>query len=105
MMDDGERPFPELEPEYRVRRMPGVAWRIVQEEAILVNVRKDEVIHLDRVASFIWSRMDGAASLAEIAEDLIEEFDVEMEIALDDIIVFADRLLNQGAAEIVQLEE
>jgi Coenzyme PQQ synthesis protein D (PqqD) len=104
MSEDGQ-PFPELEPESRLRRMPGVAWRIVEEEAILVNVRRDEVIHLDRVASFIWSKMDGAESLEEIAGDLIREFDVEMDEALADTVVFAERLLNQGAAEIARLEE
>lgn len=104
-MNEGGEPFQELEPESRLRRIPGIAWRMVEEEAILVNVRRDEVIHLDRVASFIWSKMDGAASLAEIAEDLIQEFDVELRVALDDIVLFAERLLEQGAAEIVALEE
>jgi len=104
-MSEGGEPFQELEPESRLRRMPGIAWRMVDEEAILVNVRQDEVIHLDRVASFIWSKMDGASSLVQIAEDLIQEFDVELSIALDDTTAFAGRLLKQGAAEIAQLDE
>ncbi|OFW59071.1 MAG: hypothetical protein A2W01_04245 [Candidatus Solincola sediminis] len=104
-MSEGDEPFLELEPESRLRRTPGIAWRIVDEEAILVNVRQDEVIHLDKVASFIWSKMDGAASLERIAEAMIEEFDVELSIALEDITGFAERLLKQGAAEIAGLEE
>jgi hypothetical protein len=104
-MSEGGEPFRELVPASILRRMPGIAWRIVQEEAILVNVRKDEVIHLDKVASFIWARMDGTASLTDIAKDLIREFEVEMPVAIDDIIGFGERLLSQGAAEIAGVEE
>ena len=109
-MNEGDEPVPgqgipgELGPESRLRRVPGIAWRVVEEEAILVNVRRDEVIHLDPVGSFIWSRMDGRAPLEEIAKALVEEFEVDLETAVDDILDFAGRLLRQGAAEVVELE-
>lgn len=88
-----------------MRRVEGIAWRMVGGEAVLVNVRQDEVIHLDPVASFIWSKMDGQAVLEDIAGAVVGEFDVDMETALEDTVAFAGRLLEQGAAELVELEE
>ena len=91
-------------PDTRIKRLTDIAWRMVDEEAVLVNVKKDEVIHLDPVGSFIWSRMDGQAPIQEIAHAVVEEFEVDLETALEDSLDFARRLLEQGAVEVVDLE-
>jgi hypothetical protein len=103
-MNRGDEPLPQLLPRTILRRVRGIAWRIVEEEAILVNVRHDEVIQLDPVGSFIWSKMDGQATLEEVARDIVEEFEVELEKAMNDLLAFAGRLLKQGAVELVVLE-
>ena len=91
-------------PDTRIMRLADIAWRMVDEEAVLVNVKKDEVIHLDPVGSFIWSRMDGQASMQEIADAVVEEFEIDLETALEDSLDFARHLLEQGAVEVVDLE-
>jgi hypothetical protein len=88
----------------RLRRVQGIAWREIEGEAVLVNVRSDEVIHLNPAASFLWSSLDGEVSLGDIARSMTGEFDVEMDTALADIVAFAADLLEQGAAEVVELE-
>jgi hypothetical protein len=102
---DGESgPARRLSTSSRLRRTPGIAWRMVEEEAILVNVRRDEVIHLDPVGSFIWSRMDGQTTLQEIGQSLVGTFEVSLETAMEDMFLFAERLIEQGAVEVVDLE-
>ena len=91
-------------PRARLRRVEGIAWRVIDEEAVLVNVRSDEVVHLNRVACLLWYHQDGRASLEEIARSLTEEYDVNIEAALADAVAFAESLVEQGAAEIVELE-
>ncbi|MEW6554195.1 MAG: PqqD family protein [Actinomycetota bacterium] len=93
-----------LERGSRLRRVEGIAWREIEGEAVLVNVRSDEVIHLNPTASFLWSSLDGRASLEEIASSMTGEFDVEMDTALADTVAFAADLVEQGAAEVVELE-
>lgn len=100
---EGE-PALRLSPLSRLRRTPGIAWRLVEEEAILVNIRRDEVIHLDPVGSFIWARMDGKNTLQEICRSMTGEFEVSMETAMEDLFLFAERLMKQGAVEVVDLE-
>lgn len=95
---------PQPGPQARLRRIEGIAWRMIEGEAVLVNVRRDEVMHLNPAAAFLWSRLDGEASLADIARAMTAEYEVDEETALDDAIAFAGSLLEQGAAEVVELE-
>lgn len=88
----------------RLRRVEGIAWREIDGEAVLVNVRSDEVIHLNPTASFLWSSLDGQATLEEIARSMTGEFNVEEDTALTDAVTFAASLVEQGAAEVVELE-
>ncbi|WP_287152544.1 PqqD family protein [Candidatus Solincola tengchongensis] len=90
-----------LEPGWKLRRVKGIAWRMIEDEAVLVNVRSDEVLHLNPTASYLWSRLDGERSLEEIAEAMTLEFEVEKEEALRDVMDFASRLLEKGVAEVV----
>jgi hypothetical protein len=105
-MNEGGRDEPagEITPRARLRRAQGIAWRIVEGEAILVNARKDEVIQLDPVGAFIWSRLNGQLSLEEVAHAVVEEFEVTQEKATEDILEFAGRLLEQGVVDFVDLE-
>lgn len=89
------------QPGWRLRRAGGIAWRIIEDEAVLVDVRGDEVLHLNPTASFMWSMLDGQTSLEEIAARMTEEFKVEKEVALRDVVEFASRLLEKGVAEVV----
>lgn len=89
------------EPGWKLRRVKGIAWRIIEEEAVLVDVRRDEVLHLNPTASYLWSMLDGRTSLEEIASRMTAEFEVEKEDALRDVIDFASRLLEKGVAEVV----
>lgn len=94
-----------LGPRSRLRRVDGIAWRIIEGEAVLVNVRKDEVLHLNPTASFLWSCLDSGKTLAVIAAEMSGEFEVTEEEALADILEFAELLLQQGVAELVDLGE
>ncbi|MGQ9537829.1 MAG: PqqD family protein [Actinomycetota bacterium] len=89
------------DPGWKLRRVKGIAWRIIEEEAVLVDVRRDEVLHLNPTASYLWSMLDGRTSLEEIASRMTAEFEVEKEDALRDVIDFASRLLEKGVAEVV----
>ncbi|MGQ9705016.1 MAG: PqqD family protein [Actinomycetota bacterium] len=89
------------DPGWKLRRVKGIAWRIIEEEAVLVDVRRDEVLHLNPTASYLWSMLDGRTSLEEIASSMTAEFEVEKEDALRDVIDFASRLLEKGVAEVV----
>lgn len=101
-MGEGKGGLQKPGPGDRLRRLPDIAWREVGEETILVNVKQDEVMQLDSVGSFIWSRLSGDETLRNIAESLVGEFAVEMEAALEDTIEFAASLVDRGVAKIIE---
>ncbi len=92
-------------PHSKLRRVEGIAWRVIEGEAVLVNVRRDEVLHLNPTASFLWSRLDGEKTLMEIAAAMCEEFEVAEERALADAVEFATLLMRQGVADLVGMAE
>lgn len=103
-MNKGAGAANQLGPGSRLRRIEGIAWRMIEGEAVLVNVRSDEVMHLNPAASFLWSSLDGKLSIGDIACCMTEEYDVDPDTALADALEFAGSLVEQGAAEVVGLE-
>lgn len=103
-MDREGRKDADLGHDARLRRVEGIAWREIDGEAVLVNVRRDEVMHLNAVAAFLWSCLDGEKTLGEVAREITGEFEVDAETAEEDAVTFASELLERGAVEIVALE-
>ncbi len=65
-------------------RNPMLAWREFEGEVVIISP-EDSVAHaLNPTATFIWNLLDGEHTMAEIAEQLAEEFDVTPASALAD---------------------
>ena len=79
-----------------------IAWRTFEGEAILVVTARDEICHLNPVATFLWESLDGRSSLVELANKLCETFEVGREEALADALEFASDLLQRGMVEVVE---
>jgi hypothetical protein len=78
-----------------------IAWRSFEGEVIMVVTARDEIGHLNPVASFIWEALDGSTDLAGIAGRLEREFAVGRDEALEDTLAFASELLEKGMVEVV----
>jgi hypothetical protein len=66
--------------------------REVDGELVVLDTQANRVHKLNRTAGAIWRRCGSAASPAEIARDLAEEFDVDPDIALQDVLVTLEQL-------------
>lgn len=74
-----------------------IPWRIIEGEAILVNVDKGEVIHLNKVAAKIWDLINGKKSVSDIIEHIYNQFEVDEKAAKRDTLEFLDELIKKGA--------
>jgi hypothetical protein len=73
-----------FEPGDRPTRAPSVAWRVIQDEAVMVLPATGKVHTLNPVGTRFWELVDGRRTLGEIARQLHEEFDAPLErIELD----------------------
>lgn len=59
--------------------------RIVDDETILVGANGMQVHQLNRTASFVWAKCDGAHTVDSVLESVIHEFEVEPEVARNEV--------------------
>lgn len=67
------------------RRISDLVAHEVDREFVLLDAKTDRVHRLNATASAIWRTVDEARCDDEIAARLVEEFDVEWNVALDDV--------------------
>jgi t-SNARE complex subunit (syntaxin) len=79
----------------------GVTGQVVDGEAVLVLPDKGEVKVLNEVGARIWELADGTRTIAEIAELLTQEFEVDIQKAQNDALIFLQQLEQKG---VIQLE-
>jgi len=88
-----------------INRIPkpvsGVTGQVVDGEAVLVLPDKGEVKVLNEVGARIWELVDGTRTIAEIAELLTQEFEVDIQKAQNDALIFLQQLEQKG---VIQLE-
>ena len=86
------------------RRSSRVAYRSIDEEGIVVPIRRSvdeplQVHALNPVAAFVWRSIDGQRSAEELARLVAEEFEVEAAQALSDVREFIEELARADLLE------
>lgn len=76
---------------------PSIVTRKTGNEYVLVPVTNniadmDSVYTLNETGAFIWEHIDGKRSLSEITDLLVQEYEIEYEIAKDDIVSFIENM-------------
>ena len=93
--------MPHLEESYR--KDTNIISRQIAGEMILVPIRQkmgdlDCIFRLNETAARAWDLLDGQRTLAEIRDQLSEEFEVEPMEAGQDLVGLMDQLESCGAA-------
>lgn len=88
------------------RRRDNVVKRRIAGEILLIPIRGElaemEVIFaLDPTSEFIWDRLDGTRTLADIAEDVLAEFDTDRETIQRDTLALVTELETANLASAV----
>ena len=78
------------------RTNPAIVWKLVHDEAVLLNPANGEYFGLNEVGSEIWKTIDGKKSLAEISALLLAEYDVVPTVLEADMLELIGELLNKG---------
>jgi len=72
------------------------AWRNVNDEIIILNLKSGEYFTLNDVAQCIWTAVTEEKSVEEIKVKIIDEYDVSAEKAERDIDDFITGMIEQG---------
>jgi len=70
--------------------------REIADETIFMADEGDELHTLDEVGSFIWKAIDGNKSLLTILNEICDEYDVERDVAENDLKKFISELTDKG---------
>lgn len=70
-------------------------WRNIENNIIIVDLDREKVLDLDNSAKEIWELIDGKKSITDIAENLIEKYDISKQDIVKDIISFINELLKR----------
>ena len=69
-----------------------IAWRIVDEEAVLVLPDENKVKILNRTGTFIWELIDGKTTVGEIAGRIHDRYHVDPRTSLQHTLEFMEQL-------------
>lgn len=71
--------------------------RRLKDEMVFLGTDENQYIHtLNGVATFIWERIDGIATMQEILDAILSAYDVEKERAATDLTDLVDTLATKG---------
>ena len=75
---------------------PGIAFRIIEGEAVLVNPENKMIYVLNHTGAFAWRKIDGNINLEEIARDLSLEYQATASDTEKDLLELFEGLSNRG---------
>lgn len=90
----------------RFKRHDHIVSRAIIGETLLVPISgqladMQHIFTLNPVADFVWNQLDGERTTGEIRDGILEEFKVEVEEAVTDLLEFLDEL--ESAALITEV--
>jgi hypothetical protein len=77
-----------------------VAAKVIDGEAILINLANGIYYSMDKVAALIWESIQKRCSLEEMVDTLVRRYDVAKEEAAADVHRLAQELLQENLVEI-----
>jgi hypothetical protein len=74
---------------------PQVVWKNLQGETVLLNPMTGKYFGLTKVGGSFWEKIDGSRTAGQIADLLMEEYDVERERLSADLSALVQKLERQ----------
>jgi len=79
-----------------VARAPNAAFRELEGKTYLVGVASSAMVMLNETGTAIWKALEQPRSLAQLADQLAEEFEVTREAAAEDCFDFVRALVSRA---------
>ncbi|MDD5223635.1 MAG: PqqD family protein [bacterium] len=78
------------------RITPGIAFRIIEGEAVLVNPENKMIYVLNHTGAFAWQKIDGKINIKKIAQALSLEYQADTSKAENDLLELFEGLSDRG---------
>jgi hypothetical protein len=78
-----------------IKLLPHVAWQMVGNEAVVINLASGQTVCFNATGSFIWKSVAAGVG-SSLVRDFASEFHVTEEVARADVGQFVDYLVERG---------
>lgn len=85
-----------------LERNPEMVFSEMDGEIVMMSIENSEYYGLDPIASRIWQLLEKPSSVAHLADILLEEYEVDRETCLKDVLDFSGELLQK---KIIRIQE
>lgn len=92
---------PALAPATRVRPHPGVLFRDLDGEAVLLDAQRGTYFGLNEVGTRAWGLLAGGATLEQALAALLADFDAPRERVWPDLLALVQDLARHGLVDVV----
>ncbi len=92
---------PALDPATRVLPRPGVLFRQLEEEAVLLDAARGTYFGLNAVGTSAWALLAAGATLEEAMARLLADFDAPRERVWPDLLALVRDLAHHGLVDLV----
>ena len=75
---------------------PKTAYRVIEGEAVIVDLESSMLYSLNSVATFVWEMSDGRTPIEKIVDKICEEFEVERGLAKKDCLEFVQDFADKA---------
>ena len=72
--------------------------RVVDGEALLIDLQTGNYFSLNAVGTRIWESLDGSRTVHDIIHMVVDEYDVDVERAEADVLTLVNDLISEGLA-------
>jgi hypothetical protein len=75
---------------------PKTAFRIIKDEAVIVDLDSSMLYSLNPLATLIWGMCDGKNAVKDIVDKIEDEYEVEKDVAEKDCMEFVNDFVGKG---------
>ncbi len=87
---------------YVVKNDEKTAYRVIDGEAVVVNLKESTFHTFNPVATFIWEQADGQTKTEQMIKKICQEFEVDWDTAERDCLEFLGELIRKGLVALSQ---
>jgi sulfur transfer complex TusBCD TusB component (DsrH family) len=80
----------------RVRCADAVHARLFDNELVILDLAKGEYFALDDLGARLWSGLEAGRTVEQLAQEIVDEYDVTLDRALTDLVALGDDLVARG---------
>ena len=88
-----------IEPTTKVKVSPRVYARAFGDEMVLLDFGLGEYFGLDPIGAEVWRRLEAGDVLLQIADALVEQYEVSRDDAVRDVVVLVSEMRDHGLVE------